>query len=528
MDNIFYIGEVGKTISISCGFDLTSVSSKSVTVYRSNLSHFTQTATEVTVDDALTGQLHILTRSGDLSVSGAYSAQAKLTWTDGSIRFSPIISFMVESVYDETYTAPTTGSYSIGDLLYANSTTSLTRLPIGGLSNSLKVSSSGIPSWSVELYNVKDFGAVGNDSTDDTAAIQTAIDAAASAGGGIVFFPQGVYRVSTNANILYVNSGGCLEIKTGVSLRGAGINASIIRADATQQNIILGGAANHISIHDLSIWGEFTTSQENTDCIKLLDCSNIDLYNVYCYGMRIGFQIYGIVDGATAATDISLVGCRTSNQAVETANSYDPRGFSVIGANRVNLVNCNAISAGVNGNGRGFVIDQNGSHRSDVNLVNCKSISCDQGLVAANSEINVLNFQAVDSFTRDTTISGCTFPGYNLMEENVVIKVTADSPYTLDPSECWGNTVLTNVLSSGSVQFNLPTSVAGMKVSFCVMTAQNVVINPVNGDIIIGLTNALGDSITNNAQGAFITLRCIYPGSWIPMPNTIGTWSDTN
>lgn len=43
--------------------------------------------------------------------------------------------------------------------------------------------------------NVKDYGAEGDGTTDDTDAIQDAIDAAAAAGGGVVYFPAGVYIV---------------------------------------------------------------------------------------------------------------------------------------------------------------------------------------------------------------------------------------------------------------------------------------------------------------------------------------------
>jgi hypothetical protein len=45
------------------------------------------------------------------------------------------------------------------------------------------------------LFNVLDFGAVGDGVTDDASAIQAAIDAADDAGGGVVFFPQGRYNV---------------------------------------------------------------------------------------------------------------------------------------------------------------------------------------------------------------------------------------------------------------------------------------------------------------------------------------------
>lgn len=115
MESIYYIGEIGRVISITCNFDLTSVATKSVTVYRPDNSHFTQTDTEVTVDDATSGQIHILTRSGDLSIAGTYSIQAKLTWSTGEIKYSPLLSFEVESVIDSSYTAPTTGTYTIGD-----------------------------------------------------------------------------------------------------------------------------------------------------------------------------------------------------------------------------------------------------------------------------------------------------------------------------------------------------------------------------------------------------------------------------
>jgi len=48
------------------------------------------------------------------------------------------------------------------------------------------------PNW----LNVRDFGATGDNNTDDTAAIQNAINAAINAGGGTVYFPVGNYRIT--------------------------------------------------------------------------------------------------------------------------------------------------------------------------------------------------------------------------------------------------------------------------------------------------------------------------------------------
>ena len=43
--------------------------------------------------------------------------------------------------------------------------------------------------------NVKDYGATGDGTTDDRAAVQSAIDAAVAMGGGTVFFPPGSYVI---------------------------------------------------------------------------------------------------------------------------------------------------------------------------------------------------------------------------------------------------------------------------------------------------------------------------------------------
>lgn len=62
----------------------------------------------------------------------------------------------------------------------------------------------GVARWPWEgkrVFNPVDFGAVGNDGFDDTAAIQAALDAAGAAGGGIVELPRGRFIANDELRI---------------------------------------------------------------------------------------------------------------------------------------------------------------------------------------------------------------------------------------------------------------------------------------------------------------------------------------
>lgn len=75
---------------------------------------------------------------------------------------------------------------------------------------------------SAGVYNVKDFGARGDGKNLDSPAISKAIDAAASAGGGTVFFPAGTYicgSVQLKSNIsLYLDQGSIIEASSDTSV----------------------------------------------------------------------------------------------------------------------------------------------------------------------------------------------------------------------------------------------------------------------------------------------------------------------
>jgi len=82
-------------------------------------------------------------------------------------------------------------------------------------------------------YNVKAYGAVGDGTTDDSGAIQQAINAAKAAGGGKVHLPKGNYKVTAE---LLVND--AFADVSGVRLVGDGINATSIIAGANNITLV--------------------------------------------------------------------------------------------------------------------------------------------------------------------------------------------------------------------------------------------------------------------------------------------------
>lgn len=77
------------------------------------------------------------------------------------------------------------------------------------------------------VFNVKDFGALGDNSNDDTTAIQTAVNSASAVTSGTVFFPPGNYVVTST-----------ITVPNGVRLLGSGVDGTLLN----------GGASNHLTL----------------------------------------------------------------------------------------------------------------------------------------------------------------------------------------------------------------------------------------------------------------------------------------
>lgn len=87
------------------------------------------------------------------------------------------------------------------------------------------------------VYNVRDYGATGNGSTDDTTALQAAINAADAAPSGTVYIPNGSYKITG----LIVGTGN-------TSGNGAVSNVSIVGESELQTQLKYYGSSNGIAL----------------------------------------------------------------------------------------------------------------------------------------------------------------------------------------------------------------------------------------------------------------------------------------
>jgi len=102
-------------------------------------------------------------------------------------------------------------------------------------------------------YNVKDYGAKGNNSTLDDDAIDRAINAAAAGGGGgTVVFPSGTYRSRT----IHLKSNITLQLNAGSTIRAAGSGMDTAESNAFSQYQDYG----HSHFHNALMWGTNITN----------------------------------------------------------------------------------------------------------------------------------------------------------------------------------------------------------------------------------------------------------------------------
>ena len=169
-----------------------------------------------------------------------------------------------------------------------------------------------------DTVSVKDFGAVGDGSTDDTTAIQAAVNAAA---GAELYFPAGHYKITSS-----------ITINNSLSILGVRNQSVIMLATQNMDGFIIGDGtdptrnatgATSISCIDFNPWLGVATSASGS-CIKMN----------YVYNIRVFWcTFYGKDSGGTVRLFNGITGDRGTECRVINSSFYylGGRGYTGVG-----------------------------------------------------------------------------------------------------------------------------------------------------------------------------------------------------
>lgn len=274
-----------------------------------------------------------------------------------------------------------------------------------------------------EVVSVKDFGALGNNSADDTAAIQSAFDAVSSISstGIALYFPPGTYKVSSTLTIPSVAGQGLHIYGAGKSCTRIIRDSSFISGDLFYAGIISGFLVSFLTISDMSIGSE--VSQTSGAAIHLDDRKGVEIYNLMIFDEYKGIWLDGDVTYVnihdvryiqSAATALKYAGIEFSggiqaqnylhNVAIQASNARTSAlcltyGILVKTADGLQITNCSSVATYDM-----YIEAGDGQNVDDIFVVNS---NFDQG---RNHALVMTGVARTDSkFYADIRFIGCHF-----------------------------------------------------------------------------------------------------------------------
>lgn len=300
------------------------------------------------------------------------------------------------------------------------------------------------------------YSATGNGTTDDSAAVQAAVDAVSAAGGGTVYFPRGTYLLNSSitmkSNVTCIGDGrkSVLQQGPGSTVRGVFQNAHLgldlvnlgfeklcLKGDPTQKAAVTtAGAALQAGINIL----------QSIDNIRIRDCYFYDFSGsaIYCRQVTKAWISGNYIENCCTTAATNAIDMEVISTPIGPDN---PALFDGIFIQNNYVVTCptlciNILDQGTGGRPRSVVIgnyvrastygigiESNGNNRENIVSGN-QVIDCNTGILVQNTggtvtdplavKNNIVTGNVIDSQAKTGTVGIITDSSHSIFANNVI------------------------------------------------------------------------------------------------------------
>ena len=209
------------------------------------------------------------------------------------------------------------------------------------------------------IFNIRDYGAVADGITLDTAAVQSAVDACNRAGGGTVLFPKGIYVLST----VFLKDNVQIRFEDGTDILGA----LDFYAYAQQEAV------------DYPLYQDASHSYFDLSLFVGRGCGNISITGNACIDMRSIWDEDGVRGAAILKRGPKCI-------ALKECNGVELAGFEIRNATDLAIYFAGCADVEVHHIKLQVFIDGiSPDNCKNVNIYDCDIVSGDDGLVFKSS-----------------------------------------------------------------------------------------------------------------------------------------------
>ena len=298
--------------------------------------------------------------------------------------------------------------------------------------------SNGVYTGSVGDVNVRNFGAKGDGKSDDTTAVQAAVDA----GSGMVYFPKGIYRITSTIKVeldkigyTSITSDGAAQVvmaASGPAFRFIGTHMKSADPNGFSENVWT--RQRMPSLHNIAIQGEHP---------EAVGVEAVGTMQFTVTKLHVRKALHGI-----------HLRSNNRNLTISDCHLYENAGIGIY-YDDVNLHQSNIAGCHISYNTGGGIVSRGGNVRN-IHITGC-DIESNMGKDMPPTANIFIDCSSSPSGTAEVAITGCTIQhnSYSQDSANIRILGQSSSPTPLR-RQAWGNVTITgNILSDVMVNVHL-------------------------------------------------------------------------